>query len=218
MTVALPPTAEKCSGRQPRRDVRVPTAVAGAAISPSTLTPMFVGCYSGQNACGHCYACLAGTKSMSRTRTRRSSDVGRRSPARNVGGGWITRIVVVVFVCAVVTSSRLSCLYLPPFSPDVRLRGAPSEGKGETMRGRGVGPTTWWCGVIYAVTRTMCRTKAQSNLPVVWVGAPKGMDACHQTPKGVESGRAQVLAEVAGRARGLSALLVRSYIALHNEY
>ena len=36
---------------------------------------------------------------------------------------------------AELSNSRLSCLYLPPFSPGVGLRGAPSEGKGETTRG-----------------------------------------------------------------------------------
>ena len=36
---------------------------------------------------------------------------------------------------AELSNSRLSCLYLPPFSPGVGLRGAPSEGKGETIRG-----------------------------------------------------------------------------------
>ena len=36
---------------------------------------------------------------------------------------------------AELSNSRLSCLYIPPFSPGVGLRGAPSEGKGETTRG-----------------------------------------------------------------------------------
>ena len=36
---------------------------------------------------------------------------------------------------AELSSSRLSCLYLPPFSPGVGLRGAPSEGKGEAIWG-----------------------------------------------------------------------------------
>ena len=38
-------------------------------------------------------------------------------------------------VNAELSSSRLSCLYIPPFSPGMGLRGAPSEGKGETIRG-----------------------------------------------------------------------------------
>ena len=45
-------------------------------------------------------------------------------------------------VNAELSSSRLSCLYIPPFSPGVGLRGAPSEGKGETIRGEPYVATT----------------------------------------------------------------------------
>ena len=47
-------------------------------------------------------------------------------------GGWVAEL----------SSSRLSCLYIPPFSPGVGLRGAPSEGKGETIRGEPYVATT----------------------------------------------------------------------------
>ena len=43
---------------------------------------------------------------------------------------------------AELSSSRLSCLYIPPFSPGMGLRGAPSEGKGETIRGEPYVATT----------------------------------------------------------------------------
>ena len=77
----------------------------------------------------------------------------------------------------------------------------------------------WWCGsekCPFDFGRTCVPEERTEERTDVWgsrivLQIPKGMDACHQTPRaGVESGRAQILSEVAGRARGLSALLVRS--------
>ena len=47
---------------------------------------------------------------------------------------------------------------------------------------------------------------------------PKGLGACcRPAPKDGESGRAQALSDLAGRARGLSALLVRSLSCTMSE-
>ena len=66
----------------------------------------------------------------------RSSDSPSRCPV------LVDRITICWPVVAELSSSRLSCLYIPPFSPGVGLRGAPSEGKGETIRGEPYVATT----------------------------------------------------------------------------
>ena len=71
-------------------------------------------------------------RSASHRRARLRHIVGRGDSGAQRRGGDTAEL----------SNSRLSCLYLPPFSPGVGLRGAPSEGKGETTWGEPYVATT----------------------------------------------------------------------------